>query len=146
VTTTVSHFERSAPSRHAPDVAFPELLAAAQRGAGWAFERLHHDHARHLEGFLRAQRDPDPAATTAEAFRRAFLGLPRFSGDHRAFRSWVFTIARNLRIENHRAAAIRPTLALVPSPPEGRHRSHSPARGAPTSGAQLSNVSIRRWR
>lgn len=104
----------SIPSRHVQDAPFDDVLRAAQRGSGWAFERLYHDNARHLEGFLRAQRDPDPADTTNEAFRRAFLHLSQFSGDHRAFRAWVFRIARNLRIDARRSEASRPQLVLVP--------------------------------
>lgn len=103
----------SSPSRRGQDAPFDEILRAAQRGAGWAFERLYHDNARHLEAFLRAQRDPDPADTTNEAFRRAFLHVARFSGDRGAFRAWVFRIARNLRIDAARAQASRPQLVLV---------------------------------
>jgi RNA polymerase sigma-70 factor (ECF subfamily) len=56
-------------------------------------------------------------------FLRAFTSLDRFAGDEDRFRSWVFTIAHHLLIDERRRAARRPQRAPLeaagtdPGPP-----------------------------
>ncbi len=61
-----------------------------------------------LGGYLRAQGLADPEAATNETFHRAFSGIDRFRGSPRGFRSWLFTIAHNIVIDERRRAGRRP--------------------------------------
>jgi RNA polymerase sigma-70 factor (ECF subfamily) len=95
-----------------------EALVAARLGAGWAFEGIYTSLGGHVRRFLAAQGAPDPDATTQEVFVRVFRSLDRFEGDADHLRSWVFTVARNLLVDERRAASRRPLLAAEP-PPDG---------------------------
>jgi RNA polymerase sigma factor (sigma-70 family) len=68
-------------------------------------------------GFLRARGAPDPEDLTAEAFVQVVRDLPRFEGDFRGFRAWVFAIARNRMLDERRRRARKPDIP-VPEPPE----------------------------
>ena len=96
-----------------------DALEAARLGAGWAFEGIYSTLAGHVRRFLAAQGAPDPDATTQEVFLRVFRGLDRFDGDAQHLRSWVFTVARNLLVDERRAAARRPVKADTPLPDLG---------------------------
>ncbi|MGH9225735.1 MAG: RNA polymerase sigma factor [Acidimicrobiales bacterium] len=72
---------------------FPEILAAAQAGAGWARSRLYESTAPAVAGYVRAQGIADPADVTSDVFVAVLTGLPSFRGDEAHFRRWVFTIA-----------------------------------------------------
>lgn len=96
-----------------------DALDAARLGAGWAFEGIYAALAGHVRRFLAAQGAPDPDATTQDVFLRVFRGLDRFEGDAEHLRSWVFTVARNLLVDEHRAAARRPVTADAPLPERG---------------------------
>jgi len=50
----------------------------------------------------------DVGTATNEVFFRAFDRLDRFKGGEVGFRSWVFTIAHNLLIDEHRKRIRRP--------------------------------------
>ncbi len=93
-----------------------DALDAARQGQGWAFERIYTTLAGHVRRFLAAQGAPDADASTQEVFLRVFRGLDRFDGDAEHLRSWVFTVARNLLVDERRAAARRPQTADVPAP------------------------------
>lgn len=93
-----------------------EALAAARLGAGWAFEGIYRAMAGQVRRFLAASGAPDPDATTQEVFLRVLRSLDRFDGDAEHLRSWVFTVARNLLVDEHRAAACRPVLTGEPTP------------------------------
>lgn len=86
----------------------PELLVAAQAGGGWAMERIYLALAPVVQGYLRAQGSPDPEGGVNDVFLRAFRSLPTFEGDIVRFRSWVFTIAHNLVLDQRRFASRRP--------------------------------------
>ncbi len=96
-----------------------DALDAARLGAGWAFEGIYSALAGHVRRFVGAQGAADPDATTQEVFLRVFRGLDRFEGDAEHLRSWVFTMARNLLVDEHRAAARRPVKADTPLPDLG---------------------------
>src|SRR5688500_8205328 len=74
-------------------LAFDNVLAAAQEGAGWARTRLYEWLAPVVAGYLRARGAGDPEDLTSEAFVSVFSGCESFSGDATQFRSWVLRIA-----------------------------------------------------
>lgn len=85
-----------------------DALEAARLGAGWAFEGIYGALAGHVRRFMAAQGSADPDGSTQEVFLRVFRGLDRFEGDGDHLRSWVFTVARNLLVDERRAASRRP--------------------------------------
>ncbi len=100
-----------------------DALHAARLGQGWAFEGIYNALAGPVRRFLAAQGAPDPEATTQEVFLRVFRSLDRFDGDGEHLRSWVFTVARNLLIDERRAAGRRPLPASAPLPDRADARS-----------------------
>ena len=77
---------------------------------------------------------------TSETWLRVVGGLARFSGDERAFRAWVFTIARHRAVDRWRRRARRndelvPVDALVdlPAPNDPPARSSRPSPAGPRS-------------
>lgn len=93
-----------------------ETLEAARLGAGWAFEGIYRALAGPVRRFVAAQGACDPDATTQDVFLRVLGGLGRFDGDADHLRSWVFTVARNRLVDEHRAAARRPVAAAEAAP------------------------------
>lgn len=87
---------------------FPEVLAAAQAGAGWAFEVLYTDLAPAVTGYLRLQGAPEPDDLASETFIGVFKGLAAFRGDEAGLRGWVFTIARRRLVDDWRRRGRRP--------------------------------------
>jgi len=95
------------------EVAFDDLRAAALAHDPWACRRLYDDYAGRVLGYLRAQGAPEPEDLTSEVFLRVFDRLPQFSGDEPNFRSWLFTIAHRIIIDDARRRQRRPrTTAL----------------------------------
>jgi RNA polymerase sigma factor (sigma-70 family) len=90
---------------------FPEVLAAAQAGAGWAFEVLYQDLAPALTGYLRLHGAVEPDDLASETFIGVFRGLGAFRGDEAGLRAWVFTIARRRLVDDWRHRGRRPLLA-----------------------------------
>jgi RNA polymerase sigma factor (sigma-70 family) len=90
---------------------FPEVLAAAQAGAGWAFEVLYRDLAPALTGYLRLQGAAEPDDLASETFIGVFTGLGAFRGDEAGLRAWVFTIGRRRLVDEWRRQGRRPVLA-----------------------------------
>lgn len=97
----------------------PDVLAAAQAGAGWAMERIYVVLAPAVHGYLRAQGATDPEGAVNDVFLRAFRNLATFDGDPIRFRSWVFTIAHNLVLDGRRFASRRPREVLFDEPAAG---------------------------
>jgi RNA polymerase sigma factor (sigma-70 family) len=89
-------------------VAFDDVLAAAQAGAGWAFEVLYRDLSPVVTGYLRLHGAAEPDDLASETFLGVFTGLAGFSGDEDALRSWVFTIAHRRLIDDWRKRSRRP--------------------------------------
>ena len=96
---------------------FDSLLAAAHAGAGWAFTRLYQGLAPAVAGYLTVQGAAEPDDLTSDVFQRAFTGIGSFSGDEARFRSWVFTIAHNVLVDDRRRRDRRPVPAAAPGPP-----------------------------
>jgi RNA polymerase sigma-70 factor (ECF subfamily) len=90
------------------DAAFADVLSAALNGAPWACRWLYDSLAGRVCGYLRAQGAPEPEDLTSEVFLRVFDHLAGFSGNEAQFRSWVFTIAHHLLIDDARSRARRP--------------------------------------
>jgi RNA polymerase sigma-70 factor (ECF subfamily) len=64
-------------------------------------------------GYLRAQGAVEPEDLTSEVFLRVFDRLSQFSGDEANFRSWLFTIAHRILVDEARRRQRRPrTTAL----------------------------------
>jgi RNA polymerase sigma factor (sigma-70 family) len=93
--------------------AFPDVLAAAQAGAPWAFERLYADLAPVVTGYLRLHGAFEPDDLASETFLGVFTGLASFSGGEQGFRSWVFTIAHRRLLDERRRLARRGAVVQV---------------------------------
>ena len=86
---------------------FPQVLAAAQEGAEWAWAALYHSLAAQLAGFARAKGAPEPDDVVGEVFHDVARNIQTFQGTEANFRSWVFTIAHNRLVDQWRKAAKR---------------------------------------
>lgn len=80
----------------------PDVIVASRAGAGWAFERLYEGLAPAVLGYLRSQGCTDPEGSVSEVFLRVFRRLGDFEGSDAQLRSWVFTIAHNLLVDERR--------------------------------------------
>lgn len=80
------------------------LVEAARAGGGWAFGRLWTELSPVVHGYVRARGARDPDDVTSEVFLAAFTRIGRFTGDGRAFRSWLFTIAHHKSVDDIRQA------------------------------------------
>jgi RNA polymerase sigma-70 factor (ECF subfamily) len=87
---------------------FDSVLSAARAGADWAWERIYADLAPTVTGYLRGHGAAEPEDLAGETFLQVVRDLGRFSGDERAFRSWVFTIAHRRLIDERRRRGRRP--------------------------------------
>jgi RNA polymerase sigma-70 factor (ECF subfamily) len=88
---------------------FPELLAGAQGGDEQAFAVLWRDLQPAVLRYFRVAAAPAAEDLAADTWLAVIGGLGRFRGEERAFRAWVFTVARHRAIDWHRQAARRPT-------------------------------------
>jgi RNA polymerase sigma-70 factor (ECF subfamily) len=104
----------------------PSVLDAARVGAGWALERIYGQLGGAVHGYLRSQGVDDPEGATNDVFLRVFGALDRFSGTPAAFRSWVFTIAHHLVVDQRRFASRRPRAVAVEQLPEPAACGHDP--------------------
>ena len=90
------------------DGEFDAVLAAAQRGAPAAFERIFTALSPVVVGYLRTQGAHEPDDLTSEVFVAVLRNVRRFSGDEAGFRSWVFTIAHRRLLDERRSLGRRP--------------------------------------
>ena len=81
---------------------FPQLLAAAQEGAEWAWTRIYHSVAAQLAGYARAKGAPEPEEVVGEVFHDVARNIGKFEGGESQFRSWVFGIAHNRLVDQWR--------------------------------------------
>jgi len=91
---------------------FPELLLAAQAGDEQAFTVLWRDLQPAVLRYARVAAQQAAEDLAADAWVSVIRGLGRFRGDERAFRAWVFTLARHRVIDWHRQAARRPSQSV----------------------------------
>jgi RNA polymerase sigma factor (sigma-70 family) len=97
-----------------PVDSFDDVLIAARAGAEWAWARIHADLAPTVVGYLRAHGAAEPEDLAGEAFLQVVRGLPRFAGDERDFRAWVFTIVHRRLQDERRRLGRRPAIAVPP--------------------------------
>jgi RNA polymerase sigma-70 factor (ECF subfamily) len=95
-------------SSHDLGEAFDPVLAAARLGEAWAFRRLFEWLGRPIAGYLRGAGVEDPDGSANEVFLRIFGAIDRFEGTEGRFRSWAFSIAHNLVIDERRKRSRRP--------------------------------------
>ena len=94
---------------------FGGLLASAQRGDEAAFTSIFRDVQPALLRYLRVIA-PDYADDVAgDTWENVVSGLRGFRGEERAFRGWLFTIARHRAADRGRSRARRPTVPLADS-------------------------------
>lgn len=99
---------------------FEKTLRAARAGGEWAWRDLYAELAPSVLGFLRARGAPDADDLAGEVFVQVVRDLPRFEGDWRGFRAWVFTIARHRLLDERRRLARRPGAPLAETDEEAR--------------------------
>ena len=87
---------------------FPRILAAACAGGEWAWRELYGAVAPQLTRYLRARGVPEPDDVVGETFVKVVRYIDGFEGDEVAFRTWVFTIGRNLVVDDLRKRSRRP--------------------------------------
>jgi RNA polymerase sigma factor (sigma-70 family) len=87
---------------------FPRILAAACAGGEWAWRELYEAVAPQLTRYLRARGVPEPDDVVGETFVKVVRYIDGFDGDEAAFRTWVFTIGRNLVVDDLRKRMRRP--------------------------------------
>lgn len=86
---------------------FPEVLAAAQSGADWAWERLYASVAGPVRAYVSSQGAVDPDDLTSEVLLQLVRGIGDFRGDEAGFRSWVFVIAHHRVTDERRRRSSR---------------------------------------
>lgn len=108
----------SAADAHHPALTgeFSEILAEAQNGSAPACQWLYESVAGRVCGYARLHGSGEPEDVTSEVFLRVFDHLVEFAGDESGFRSWVFTIAHRLVIDEHRRAGRRPKPVELSAP------------------------------
>jgi len=89
-----------------------EAVAAAQAGDEDGFRLLWRAHQPRLLRYLSIRDSSEAEDLAAETWLRVARELHRFRGDAADFRSWLFTIARNLAHDVHRARRRRPQTGL----------------------------------
>jgi RNA polymerase sigma-70 factor (ECF subfamily) len=80
--------------------AFASRLAAAKSGDPLAVTRLYRDHNPPLIRYLRSRAPMEAEDLASETWVGVSRTLANFDGNERAFRSWLFVIARN-RLAGH---------------------------------------------
>jgi len=92
-------------------------VEAVKRGDPSAWEAAYMAYGRALMGFLMVRLDnrEDAADALSETFARAIDKASNFRGDAYAFRAWLFSIARNVSVDQHRQRA---RLSVLADPPE----------------------------
>ncbi len=83
-------------------------LAAARAGDPAGFDSLFTHFAGPVRAFARTRGAEDPEALTNDVLHGVFRGLGSFRGGGSDFRAWVFRIARNKLIDDHRRRNRRP--------------------------------------
>lgn len=92
-----------------------QICGSADRGVRErAFGELVRRHAGPLNRFLQAYQTDASARDdlVQDAFLRIYQARDRFSPETGSFRTWLFTVGRNLAFDAHRRARSRPTQAL----------------------------------
>jgi RNA polymerase sigma-70 factor (ECF subfamily) len=86
---------------------FETLLAAAKANAEWAWRDIVNDFGPELRRFLEF-RGSEPDDTLGDVFASMVRDIDRFTGDEAAFRGWLYRIAHNRLVDEHRRVMRRP--------------------------------------
>jgi RNA polymerase sigma-70 factor (ECF subfamily) len=125
-------------TRHSLGDQFEGILAAAQDGGEWAVAVIYRWLHPALLSYLRGRAGEAAEDLTSETWLAVARGLPNFSGDESAFRSWVFTIAHRRLVDHHRTTARRPrTRTLHPVEGDGHDGPVDLPAGDDTAGEVL---------
>ena len=109
---------------------FPALLAAAQGGSEAAFATLWRDGNQALLRYLRVAAPAAAEDVAAETWVQVVRGLADFRGGERAWRSWLFTIARHRAIDEGRRRSRHPATPLDDLPRDSEPRTADAAAAA----------------
>jgi RNA polymerase sigma-70 factor, ECF subfamily len=93
---------------------FPDVLAAAQLGAEWAWRVIYRDLSPTVIGYLRLHSVLEPEDLTGEVFVQVVRGLRDFVGDEAQFRSWIFVIAHHRILDERRRRSRKPFESAEP--------------------------------
>ena len=94
---------------------FDDVLVAARESDGAAWHELHRTYSGRVLAYLRAQGAADAEDLTSEVFLRVYARLDSFSGDEPQFRSWLFTVAHRILIDDVRRRRRRPQPTAPPA-------------------------------
>lgn len=96
--------------RDVTDKKVARLVAKAQRGDDVAFGRLYDAYADRVYSFVRSRTASthDAEDVTATVFLRAWESLASYRDEGVPFAAWLFRIARNAAIDEHRRNGHRP--------------------------------------
>lgn len=101
--------------------AFGLTLADAQAGDQEAFAAIFRDVQPALLRYLQVIAPNGGDDIAGDTWLQVIAGLDRFRGDERAFRAWLFTIARHRAIDVGRSLARRQTLLVRLGETDGRN-------------------------
>ncbi|CAN5644061.1 hypothetical protein BH20ACT2_BH20ACT2_24390 [soil metagenome] len=87
---------------------FANVLAGAQAGEEWAWRSIYTALAPQVRGYLRSRGAREPDDLLGEVFVQLSGGISRFAGRESQFRSWVFMVAHNRVVDEHRRRSRRP--------------------------------------
>lgn len=126
----ISHFAPAAPTttativaRDGSDVPEQSVVDAAIAGGSWAWEVLYAWLAPPLTAYFRSTgAGDDTEDLVSDTFLRMVRAIKGFDGDAMQLRTWVFTIARNLRLDRGRQQSRRGVNAALDSVPEQASR------------------------
>ena len=106
------------------------MLTAAQGGSEAAFATLWRDGNHALLRYLRVAARAAAEDVAAETWVQVVRGLAGFRGDERAWRSWLFTIARHRAIDEARRRSRHPATPLDELPHGSEPRTGDAAAAA----------------
>ena len=86
-------------------------IARARTGDAGAFGRLYDEYAGRVYAFVRSRThsSQDAEDVTATVFMKAFEALPAYDDRGLPFSAWLFRIARNAIVDEHRRSGRVPT-------------------------------------
>lgn len=85
-------------------------IDAAIAGDSSAYQDLYDRYARRVKAFAMSRRSADADQLANDVMLRVFQKLGSFHGQDGQFESWVFAIARNALIDQHRATRRNPAV------------------------------------
>ncbi len=86
---------------------FPEVLAAAQAGAEWAFAALYREANPRLMRYFASRARDEAQDLAAETWMAVARQIGSFEGAEDDFRRWLFTIAHHQLVGHWRSAGRR---------------------------------------